>query len=356
MKSLCKLLYAAILLPLTIMLLPFSIKNTIAASWHPWAQPLAPSAASNPECLLWGSSRISCWYLDSTDKSVIWFASMDSNWTGPLSWFGAVDLEGKIASALSCKMQNARLMNCFGIGTDSRLYENIYSEHGPIVWWDDWVSRGGTLTFAPSCVLYGPSGIECFARGKDKALYQFSFDGLIWKTPRKLGGTLATQPYCYALNGGINCFITNAAGNVQWRRFTGTWSAWKNIGGNMSAPPECLSVSGGIRCVARGRDGIVRTSTFNGTAWTSWQSLGLSTTTVPKCLKPTPASFNIECFTVSSAGTLQRKRFNGINWDATQDLGGQVKGRPACVAPTPNRLDCIARGSTDGAIKLISYY
>ena len=334
--------------------LQFAAQNARAASWHSWTQILAPGGISNPECALWGQ-RISCWYLDSGDKSVIWLASMDSDWSGSLSWFGAVNLEGNIATALSCAVQNTRLMNCFGVGSDQRLYENVYREQGPIVWWTEWTALGGKLAFAPSCVLRGASGIECFASGTNKDLYQFSFDGLIWKAPRNLAGTSTVQPSCNKLNGGINCFVVNGRGNVQWRRFTQKWSSWKNIGGNVSAAPECVSLSGGLRCFARGRDGILKEASFHGGQW-SWQSLGVKTATAPRCLKPTATSITIECFLVSDAGTLIRSRFNGIFWDPPQDLGGQIKGRPACVAANPNRIDCIARSRSSGTPQHIAYY
>jgi len=176
----------------------------------------------------------------------------DQNWTQ----LGA--RSPRFQSSPRCIVSRPTQYDCFIVGTDSAgnagALLNVTLDASNRASWQKarWQSAGGSLSGGiPSCVVTGPTTVECMARGSNG---QFSFV----------------------------------------RRTNGVWSAWGRMPQDqLSSPVSCVSTYGAaprdttirILCASRGLYGSVHTRVKTAAGWqppTTFGS-GVTVTTVPEC-------------------------------------------------------------------------
>jgi peroxiredoxin len=76
-------------------------------------------------------------------------------------------------------------------------------------------------------------------------------------------------------SGRVDLFVQGTDGALWHKGGTGTWSGWQSLGGKLTSSPAATSPGNNLIDVfARGTDGAVWYKDWDGTAWSSWQSLG----------------------------------------------------------------------------------
>ena len=211
---------------------------------------------------------------------------------------------GKASAASSSAARTAsswgpNRIDCFAKGTDNALYHR---------WWDGaawggWESLGGTILEAPDCVELGaephrllrprhrrgdvaplvgrlapgaagrasaaPSstsptaspggrtGIDCFARGTDLAMWHRWWDGAGWGGWESLGGTIIEKPDCVSWGSNrLDCFA-RGTDNAMWHRWWdgSAWGGWESLGGIILSGPDCVAWGPNrLDCFAPGTD------------------------------------------------------------------------------------------------------
>ena len=142
---------------------------------------------------------------------------------------------------------------------------------------------------------------------------------------------------CYILGGGCsNKFVfVQGTDNATWyKTFDGTnWSSWQTVGGASFSDPDgatfqngvTSSVNGNTFLFVRGTDNALWYNTFNGTSWVGWSSLG-------GVLNSAPGSSqwfgNIYVFVRGTDNALWYRTFNGETWSNWISLGGVLTSGP----------------------------
>jgi hypothetical protein len=128
---------------------------------------------------------------------------------GQFNWVGWQSLGGKITSSPSCVSWGNSRIDCFArAGSDNALWTITYQalDSGK---WSGWSSLGGQIIGPPSATAWGPGNLTIFARGTDHALFQLAFyaNGPVtsiggapgWQGWRSDGGFAMTDAGCGAL-------------------------------------------------------------------------------------------------------------------------------------------------------------
>ncbi|MBN8607907.1 MAG: hypothetical protein J0L81_13405 [Caulobacterales bacterium] len=184
--------------------------------------------------------------------------------------------------------------------------------------WGAWENLGGSLASEPVCFAPAVNQIECYARGPNNQLHRRVWDGAQWQPWQAspgiaMSGTQSDQssPSCVRDNTGLtHCFVR---GDVSAPDFNGalqhTWFPaggagwWENLSGVLSSVPNCTAGADSrvITCFGRGSDGALWGRRFDGNVWGAWQSFGgaVKPTTVPACVAQ--AGGRVDCVIVDNA-------------------------------------------------------
>ena len=106
--------------------------------------------------------------------------------------------------------------------------------------WGGWENLGGILLEQPDCVSWGPSRIDCFARGTDQAMWHRWLDGTQWGGWESLGGILLEQPDCVSWGANrLDCFA-RGTDRAMWHRWWdgAQWGGWESLGGILLEQPD----------------------------------------------------------------------------------------------------------------------
>jgi hypothetical protein len=149
-----------------------------------------------------------------------------------------------------------------------------------------WDSLGGVSTASPAAISWNSSyfRLDVFVRGSNGALYHKYYQNG-WSGWENLGGQLAsgTGPAVASWNGGrLDVFVEGNNGALYHKWYSGgAWSGWENLGGKLTASPAATfdpnvphPSANNIDVFVRGTDGAVWWKDWNGSAWSSWTSLG----------------------------------------------------------------------------------
>ena len=92
----------------------------------------------------------------------------------------------------------------------------------------------------------------------------------------------------------------------------------------------------------RGTDNAIWHSTYDGTSWAAWESLGGVLTSRPAAVDPT--STRADIFARGTDNALWHRTWNGTAWQAWESLGGYLTSGPAASTWSPTRMDLFVRG------------
>jgi hypothetical protein len=181
--------------------------------------------------------------------------------------------------AMSTSSYSSGIIDYFAVDTSGTLWHTTGS--------GTWDSLGGVATSSPAAVSWPFASClreDVFVRGTDGALWQTCYQNG-WSTWIPLGGQLAsgTGPAVSSWSAGrLDVFVQGTDGALWHKWWNGAkWSGWESLGGKLTASPAATwwwggptSTSTSIQVFVRGSDGAVWQKYWDGSAWSSWHSLG----------------------------------------------------------------------------------
>jgi len=192
------------------------------------------------------------------------------------------------------------LIHVFGRAKDSTLTHRTQFSNETGIYWGDWETLGGSLSFAPTALVDSEGLIHVFGRATDRSLFHLTqipkAEFMSWGTWKTMGGTLSSNPRLPLLNNDVNLLEVFVRGSDKgfWVKAqvsnhvdTVAWSKWGSIGGVFaSGPAVVMNHDGMVDVFGRGVDkrvyGKHQYMTEDGTAWTNWVDYGGFTTTAPE--------------------------------------------------------------------------
>ena len=99
---------------------------------------------------------------------------------------------------------------------------------------------------------------------------------------------------------------------------------------------------------ARGADRALWQNSWNGTAWTGWQSLKGNLASGPGVASCYAG--HVDVFAAGSDSALYQIGFNGTSWGAWQRLGGRWIGDPGAVCPNGTTAISLFERGIDNAL------
>jgi Repeat of unknown function (DUF346) len=161
-----------------------------------------------------------------------------------------------------------------------------------------------------------------------------------------MGGTGPATTY---VNGGPGLVAVDTSSQVWFNN--SSVGVWSSIGGSATSSPAATTLSNSVIYVfVRGTDNALwsKTTTDNGTSWSSWYSLGgqLASNTGPAVCSW--GSGRLDVFVQGTDGALWHKWYTGGAWSGWESLGGKLTSSPAAAPPATNQIGVFVRG-TDGA-------
>ena len=146
--------------------------------------------------------------------------------------------------------------------------------------WREWTSLGHILASPPHAVVAAKETLAVFALGIDSAIW-YTMGGE-WQS---LGGTFSAAPYAVANGRSIHVFAADAESALSWRTWDGNaWSNWQSLGGILMSRPiaDCPAPHGLPYVFTLGTDsGVWRRRSADGSDWFDWESLGIGLLSLP---------------------------------------------------------------------------
>jgi peroxiredoxin len=160
---------------------------------------------------------------------------------------------------------------------------------------------------------------------------------------------------CAQGSNSINLFIQGTNNALLWKHWDGTtWSTWESLGGVLTSSPAAVSPSAGvIEVFVRGTNGALyeRSTTNGGGSWGAWSKVGgqIAKGTGPAACSS--GSGHLDVFVQGTTGALYANSYTG-KWSGWQNLGGFLTSSPAAASPSAGVIDVFARGTTGSLYQL----
>jgi hypothetical protein len=286
----------------------------------------------------------------------IWTSDNVACVVGSGQWSSWAALGGPWASAPSAASWGCGRVDVFLLGTDNAIWQR---------WWDGstWnvAYHGGPFTSAPAVVAPDFNRLYVFARGTDGALYYKWYDGMQWQptgTWQGLGGTLKSES---ALTGGpsaaswgsnyVDVYVRWTDNTLRHKWWNGTtWSSWQSLGGNIVSGPGATSFGvNRVDVFYRGTNNGLWHRWWDGVQWSPLEN---TDPTLPLTSQPAVASWGwnrLDVFARASDSALKTKPWNGFYWEPWYNLYGTLASGPGAASQGFYRLDVFIRG-TDGQL------
>ena len=307
--------------------------------WH--TSTLGGSVTSEPEINSWGAGRLDVFARgDSNSLEHKWY---NGNWS---SW---EDRGGTLDSG-----PNAVSWGSDRIDVVARVPVVNTVTH-PAWNGSSWITDNlnGSITSTPEISSWGSGRLDVFAKGVGNSLQHKWFDGN-WSSWESLGGTLASDPTVVSWGPGrIDVFVRGGDSALWHKWYNGSWSSWESLGGTITSAPVAYSWgSGRLDVFARGGDKALWHKWYNG-SWSSWESLGGTIATDPAAVTSWESG-RLDVFVKTENKSLEHKWYNG-NWSGWENLGGTLESGPSAVSWGKDRIDVVARSSTDDSVTYWSF-
>lgn len=122
------------------------------------------------------------------------------------------------------------------------------------------------------------------------------------------------------------------------------WSSWGSLGGGFSSGPSAVSWdSGRIDVFARGYDNAIWSKNWTWAGWSGWYSIGGVSAGAPDVASWGPNRLDV--FIRGTDNALWHKCWMGNAWSQWISLGGVLASDPSAVSWGDNRIDVFARGT-----------
>jgi hypothetical protein len=167
-----------------------------------------------------------------------------------------------------------------------------------------------------------------------------------------LGGQLAPNTGPDASSSGparMDLFVQGQSGDLQHSSWNGTgWSGYASLGGvQKDAPGAASGTTNQVDAFVRGSDDALWhiSTTDGGATWSSWQWLGGGLTAGPDAAAWAPNRLDV---VVNGSDRQLWHRYSndaGGTWSGWEPLGGVLTSAPGTAAWSQGRLDVFARGS-----------
>lgn len=190
----------------------------------------------------------------------------------------------------------------------------------------------------PSASIDGNTMV--FVKATDNSIWYRTSNGIAWDDWNSLGGivtsdpeaTVSTAPFGYGNPVNINVFARDADDSLWYRTWDGTaWSDWNSLGGKITSDPKAVSIDDTIYVFARGIDNALWYRTWDGTAWSDWNSLGGIVTSKSGV---SADGDQLSVFVRGVGNDLWQRKFDGTTWADWQNLGGIIKPDPDATSDT----------------------
>lgn len=318
------------------------------AGFDNWLRIANDQLQGSPVCISWGENRIDC-FIRGADHGLrhFWWGNAQGNLARD---YGYQNLGGSIADDPGCATDRPNHIECMARGTDGGLWRIgwLGGGSGGPEGWTFWYRLDGTILDSPSCTSWGPGRIDCFARGGDRAMYQWTWDGRQWRGWSRLGGTLIDRPNCLSIAANrLHCFAlgTDSAAYRFW--WDGAaWHGWLPVGDTrrFSPTPSCFKGEY-LTCMGLGSGAtlFMTVTTSPGRPderWQTWEAeagpLTPSFASGPACWAGAGASG--ACMVLGDDGTMRAHRIpDPTNFGWSQSTGSMANP-PGCVLVNLNVL------------------
>ena len=205
--------------------------------------------------------------LGARRAGVVWVATRIAG-----RWSGWRSLEGVVTSDPSLTCLRDGTAHVFVRGTDGAVWTRTTRAD------DTWRSIGGVIDGAPDAAAGAGGRIDVVARGTDGMVWHNVLAAGEWLGWASLRVATATAPAVASPAQERVVVVTTAAdGAVQWGTLTNerTLTVASLDGGVLRGAPDASSIGDGRMVVAgRGTDDAAWMTTFEGTGWRGWTSLG----------------------------------------------------------------------------------
>jgi hypothetical protein len=297
-----------------------------------------------------------------TDQA-LWYAKLDGYIDNdpPAIWSSWHSLGGVVMSPPRAVRYGESSVDVFAVGANSELLHWQFSNgswvtHPPVVveaasaalanpappvaYTRYWESLGGVLTSPPHAVIYGKLSDEIlvFARGTDQALWERAFVNGSWGVWTYLGHILASPPHAVVAGKEGPYVFALGTDSAIWYTMTGEW---QSLGGTFSSAPYAVAEGTNILVFAADAQRALAWCKWDGSGWTSWQSLGgiLMSPPIANC----PAGGGLPyVFTLGTDSGVWRIRSSGEpNWYDWESLGIGLLSLPATTTRIPISIDFV---------------
>ena len=163
-----------------------------------------------------------------------------------------------------------------------------------------------------------------------------------------LGGVLSGSAVITAPSAGRFDIFIRGSDNRLWHIFwNGTaWSSWESLGGVLTSAPAVTSWNGRLDVFVRGTDQGLWHRTSNGTTWTAWESLGGVMSADPSAVSW--GAGRIDIFVRGTNNGIWHRASDGSSWTGWDSLGGIITSSPHAVSGGQSHLDVFATGTDRG--------
>jgi hypothetical protein len=244
----------------------------------------------------------------------------------------------------SCAEASAGLVACAVQSSKNTLMVNQFNGTA----WGKWTSLPGAVSSDPTCTGDGAGNVFCASEAGGSLLVTI-FNGTTWTKPAKVAGALYSQPSCAEyLAGQVLCMARGSGGNLTWSLYNGSsWSKFASLGVSTSAfsAPSCTTDNNsGVICAVFTTGYATLVNRFASGAWEGFLNIGGITAGNPDCTSLN-SSGQVVCYGESYTSAIYGSRFDGRgwasgDWSTYSALGGEVNTNASCTSQAAGQQLC----------------
>jgi len=235
-------------------------------------------------------------------------------------WSGWASLGGhQMVGSPKVIMYGSSQMDVFALDTNKVPYVDKWTSTSG---WSGWTSMGNYMASgaSPASIMYGSSEMDLFYRGGDNNIYKnTTFDGTNWGGFGSLGSpsgtTITGNPsvLSYTAEGEYDIYVNTTSGHIYKRMWDGSWSGWTDMGGGFVGNPYAMQYGSDMNLFARGTNNQIyqRYWSYGGQFWSGWSSLGGNLASDPFALQY--GSSELDVFATGTDGKTDHDTFTPTN-------------------------------------------
>ena len=314
-----------------------------------------------PQCVAWGAKDEFLFVFAVGTDQALWYTQLDGfNFDDPPgTWSIWTSLGGTVTSVPYAVRSAESSVDVFATGAHSELLHWQFRDRKWTAWPDqvviaeaafaaplphgggigphrNWESLGGTLISRPHAVMFGGLADELlvFATGTDHAVWARRFFNGSWGNWDTLGHRLSSPPHAVTFQQDTFAVFALGTDSAIWYMMG---IDWHSLGGTFSSAPYALATSKHIHVFAADTDSALQHCTWDGSSWSSWESLGGILMSSPTANSLTNSEL-IHVFGLGTDSAIWRRRWLGAAWSDWHSLGGPYLAPPGTTTRVPDVL------------------